>query len=261
MYYSLCHTSIHASICLSVSGLETIRAYGDTSRFMTNYFIRMEYNHKFFFHLWMCLSWVTVRLEITSTFILLSISILTVCIREQVSPVALALALSYALQLTALFQRCVQLSIDVSTYMTSTERMLQYLEIPVEKSTINKMDHVIAVLNGDSDAKVCRSVGDSSVASKYDLLPTDEALLERWPRTGSIEFRNVWMNYRSNPSVLRGISFKVRYGDRIGVCGRTGAGKVRALYYTYFMNFWMDGCMTTFSSLVSTCSVFYTSRA
>jgi ABC-type multidrug transport system fused ATPase/permease subunit len=121
--------------------------------------------------------------------------------------------------------------------------MLQYLEIPVEKSTINKTDHVIAVLNGDSDAKVCRPVGDSSDTSKYELLSTDDSLLERWPRTGSIEFRNVWMNYRSNPSVLRGISFKICYGERIGVCGRTGAGKVRASYYTYVMLFWMDEWM------------------
>jgi len=103
--------------------------------------------------------------------------------------------------------------------------MLQYLEIPVEKSTISKTaDHVIALVDGNSDA-VMHPV-DSSAASKYELISTDDLLLERWPRTGSIEFRDVWMNYRSNPSVLRGISFKVHYGERIGVCGRTGAGKV-----------------------------------
>ena len=128
--------------------------------------------------------------------------------------------------------------------MTSTERMLQYLEIPVEKSTINKKDHAMTiVVDGGPDAKVSPPpVGDdSSVASKYELISTDESILERWPRTGSIEFRDVWMHYRSNPSVLRGISFKVQYGERIGVCGRTGAGKVRASYNTYLMDEWVDG--------------------
>ena len=51
-------------------------------------------------------------------------------------------------------------------------------------------------------------------------------LTEKWPTKGQIEFRNVWMRYRpTTPDVLKGVSFVVKGGERIGICGRTGSGK------------------------------------
>ncbi|KAG0695504.1 ABC protein [Suillus ampliporus] len=48
----------------------------------------------------------------------------------------------------------------------------------------------------------------------------------QWPEHGVMEFNNVKMAYRPGlPNVLRGISIKVRAGEKIGVVGRTGAGK------------------------------------
>jgi ABC-type multidrug transport system fused ATPase/permease subunit len=84
----------------------------------------------------MCTSWLTARLEISTSFILFSISILCVCLREEISPVALGLALTYGLQLNALFQRVVQVTIDIMSYMISTERVLEYCEIPPEPTTV-----------------------------------------------------------------------------------------------------------------------------
>jgi len=99
-----------------------------------------------------------------------------------------------------LFQRCVQLTIDLSNYMTSTERILEYLTIPQEVN--------------------CHRLEDSSSPSVSDLT--------HWqPKSGKIVMENVWMQYRDNPSVLRGLNVTIAGGQRVGVCGRTGAGKVR----------------------------------
>lgn len=47
-----------------------------------------------------------------------------------------------------------------------------------------------------------------------------------WPRTGSIEFENAVMSYKPTlPPVLRQVSFSIHDKEKIGVCGRTGAGK------------------------------------
>jgi ATP-binding cassette subfamily C (CFTR/MRP) protein 1 len=47
-----------------------------------------------------------------------------------------------------------------------------------------------------------------------------------WPEHGEIVFDNVEMRYRDGlPLVLKGLSMHVRAGERIGVVGRTGAGK------------------------------------
>jgi ABC-type multidrug transport system fused ATPase/permease subunit len=48
----------------------------------------------------------------------------------------------------------------------------------------------------------------------------------QWPEHGAIEFKGVSMRYRPGlPNVLHGISMSIRGGEKIGVVGRTGAGK------------------------------------
>ncbi len=47
-----------------------------------------------------------------------------------------------------------------------------------------------------------------------------------WPVEGAIEFKDVVMRYRAGlPFVLKGLSMKINGGEKIGVVGRTGAGK------------------------------------
>jgi ABC-type proline/glycine betaine transport system permease subunit len=54
--------------------------------------------------------------------LLVTVALLAVFLRARTDPVALGLALSYGLQLNSVFQRCVQLAIEVGVYMTSVER-------------------------------------------------------------------------------------------------------------------------------------------
>ena len=55
-------------------------------------------------------------------------------------------------------------------------------------------------------------------------LPDDPA--QPWPDQGVIEFRDVVMRYRPHlEPALKGVTFKTRPGEKIGICGRTGAGK------------------------------------
>lgn len=47
-----------------------------------------------------------------------------------------------------------------------------------------------------------------------------------WPETGNVEFQNVYLKYRPTTDlVLHDLSFKVQAGEKVGVVGRTGAGK------------------------------------
>lgn len=54
--------------------------------------------------------------------------------------------------------------------------------------------------------------------------PVEE--LQDWPVSGEIEYKNVFARYRSElPQVLRNLNMKIRPKEKIGVVGRTGAGK------------------------------------
>jgi len=56
--------------------------------------------------------------------------------------------------------------------------------------------------------------------------PTDYPLPKAWPTKGTLELNDVVMSYRNDlPPVLKGISMSIRDGEKIGVVGRTGAGK------------------------------------
>lgn len=57
---------------------------------------------------------------------------------------------------------------------------------------------------------------------------TDQKLQKRpmWPEHGQIQFKNVSLKYRPDTElVLHNLSFEVQKGHKIGVVGRTGAGK------------------------------------
>eukprot|EP01083_Nonionella_stella_P070803 189645_1 len=63
-------------------------------------------------------------------------------------------------------------------------------------------------------------------AFEQEALEPIQSLESAWPAKGCVEFRDVYMKYRSGlPDVLCGLSFTVHPGQRIGIIGRTGAGK------------------------------------
>ena len=57
-------------------------------------------------------------------------------------------------------------------------------------------------------------------------LPAFKERYPDWPTQGAIEFKNVFLKYRPNTElVLNDLTFRAEAGERIGVVGRTGAGK------------------------------------
>ena len=97
----------------------------------------------------------------------------------------------YVIQTVIMTQYTVRVTADVENFMTSVERVMTYTK-----------------LDSEPGYKVKR------------LLP------ENWPREGNITFQNVTLTYYpGGPQVLRKINFSIKGGAKIGVAGRTGAGK------------------------------------
>ena len=49
---------------------------------------------------------------------------------------------------------------------------------------------------------------------------------DNWPSRGQIDFKNICLKYRPNTDrILNGINIRIEAGHKVGIVGRTGAGK------------------------------------
>lgn len=130
-------------------------------------------------------------MDAVGTTLVLVTGILVVTSRFNVSPSISGLVLSYILSTVQMFQFTIRQLAEMENDMNSTER-LHYYGTQIEKEAPLHL----------------AEVGKS------------------WPDTGAISFSNIQMRYRDGlPLVLRGLNMEVRGGERIGIVGRTGAGK------------------------------------
>ncbi|XP_033099970.1 multidrug resistance-associated protein 4-like [Anneissia japonica] len=118
-------------------------------------------------------------------------SIIRSDVSESINSGSVGLSLSYALSLMIDFQWGVRQSAEMENLMTSTERVLEYTDI------------------------------ESEAPLEYDFKPTSD-----WPRYGFISFENVSLCYfNGGPTVLKELSCCIQAQEKVGVAGRTGAGK------------------------------------
>lgn len=120
--------------------------------------------------------------------------------------------------LTGMLQWTVRQFSDIESNMTAIERILEYTDVKTE----NKQ-------NGE--------------------------IRENWPNRGVIEYRNVSLTYSTaKQKVLKDLSFTVNAKEKIGIVGRTAAGKssiISSLFrlYNYDGKIIIDGVDTKLLSL------------
>ncbi|CAD8086391.1 unnamed protein product [Paramecium sonneborni] len=75
------------------------------------------------------------------------------------------------------------------------------------------------------------------VESEAPQVKEEDSKLSNFPESGNIKFDNVYMRYRQNSDlVLKGLTFEIKSGQKIGCVGRTGAGKSSILQAIFRMN-------------------------
>uniref|UniRef100_A0A8C9AJL8 ATP-binding cassette sub-family C member 5 n=1 Tax=Prolemur simus TaxID=1328070 RepID=A0A8C9AJL8_PROSS len=146
------------------------------------------------FFLFTCaMRWLAVRLDLISIALITTTGLMIVLMHGQIPPAYAGLAISYAVQLTGLFQFTVRLASETEARFTSVERI----------------DHYIKTLSLEAPARI-----------KNKAPPPD------WPQEGEVTFDNAEMRYRENlPLVLKKVSFTIKPKEKIGIVGRTGSGK------------------------------------
>ena len=131
---------IYTSFSETLSGIQTIRAWGRQERFYAAHMQLMRHNLRFFHAVSMSEIWLQFRLELLTVGIIGSFSFLSVALRSSVDASAVGLALVYAIQMTAMFQRCTKLAILIGQMLTACERVLSFEKIPQEPEHANLED-------------------------------------------------------------------------------------------------------------------------
>ena len=174
---------------LSLHGISSIHSL-ELEKHQNNKMCELENTHTKCWRVFFAFSrFFAFQLDIVIAVYFVMIAIILIVLREQLSPAVSAYVLLQIFNLLDASQFALRLSAELEMHMVSVERVLDYIGIPQEAPLTN-MGCRFKVTKGD------------------------------------IEFKNVQLRYFPDlPLALRGVSFRVRAGERLGIVGRTGAGK------------------------------------
>ena len=172
----------------------TIRAFETQGMMLRRERSLANKNLKIYFHVKMLERWISVYLNLSVSILGVVLVLVAVFTKKLIDPALVGLALVYCLQLMGLSAWTVMLFVQLESHMTSLERLLELCKVPPQETP----------------------------ALRGSKITTPEG----WPADGAIKFSNVKLQYRSNlPLALKGVQFSIKAREKIGVCGRTGAGK------------------------------------
>ena len=191
---SVSRSPIYADFSQALNGISTIRAYKDQRRFVEQLEHRVNTNTTAAMMLQVGSQWLAVRLDFFGSTISLFIAIIAVATQKShfISAGLLALGLTYSFSLTNFLKFAVRISAQLEAQMNSVERIKYYAD---------------------------NIVSEEPDKGKNPDLPED------WPQQGNIVAKDIYMRYRDGPMVVKGVSFQVSGGEKVGIAGRTGSGK------------------------------------
>ncbi|KAJ7245130.1 multidrug resistance-associated ABC transporter [Mycena haematopus] len=178
----------------SLAGVSTIRSFNQQSIFIKANQRHIDRNQICYLPSISVNRWLAVRLEIVGAVIILVVAVLALVglITTGVDAGLVGLVLAYAMNATSSLNWVVRSASDVEQNIVSVERILHQIDVPPE-------------------------------APQYipEAKPKND-----WPSQGKIEFHNYSTRYRAELDlVLKNISLTIAPSEKLGVCGRTGAGK------------------------------------
>nr|XP_046179705.1 ATP-binding cassette sub-family C member 4-like [Oncorhynchus gorbuscha] len=188
---STTRSPVFSHLSSSLQGLWTIRAFRAEERFQNTFDTYQDLHSESWFLFLVTSRWFAVRLDGMCAVFVTITAFGCLLLRDQVEAGSVGLALSYAVTLMGMFQWGVRQSAEVENMMTSVERVVEYTEL------------------------------ESEAPWETQKRPPPE-----WPSQGLITFDRVSFSYSSDgPVVLKDMKAMFRPKEKVGIVGRTGAGK------------------------------------
>ncbi|CAI2362549.1 unnamed protein product [Moneuplotes crassus] len=178
----------------SMLGSSTIRAFKKTQMFRKNQFTLQDFNLSSMIMSKAVKSWFNIRLHMIQQFLTLGSTFYCVMFKDSLDPVIIAIMMVYLIMIQLNLTLLFQMTSNMEEHMVSFTRCLNICGIPQE-------------------------------ATQRKVIPCD-ADGNPWISKGSITFKDYCVRYRPETElVLQDINLEIQSGEKIGVVGRTGAGK------------------------------------
>jgi ABC-type multidrug transport system fused ATPase/permease subunit len=192
-----------------LTGMLTIKAYSSKERFLVKNSELINKMNEAYFIVIANQRWISVHLDLVAATLALIVSLLSVNRVFNINAASAGLVVTNVMQIAGLMSLILRAYTQVENEMNSVERLTYYG---------NELEQ----------------------ESAYKLPENKPA--ESWPERGQIEFKNASLRYRENlPLVLKNLSLSVKPNEKIGICGRTGAGKSTIMMALYRMSELSEG--------------------
>uniref|UniRef100_A0A8B9ZTY5 Multidrug resistance-associated protein 1 n=1 Tax=Anas zonorhyncha TaxID=75864 RepID=A0A8B9ZTY5_9AVES len=185
------HSPVISHFSATVLGRSTIRAFGHQERFIRKNYDVVYENLVYFYNNVISNRWLSVRLEFLGNLMVFFAALFVVLAGNTVSSSTVGLSISYALNIIQSLNFWVRKACEIETNAVSIERVCEYANMDKEEPWITSKRPPVG-----------------------------------WPDRGIIQFVNYKAQYRKDLDLaLDDISFQTRSNEKIGIVGRTGAGK------------------------------------
>lgn len=200
---SLGRSKVFSHFSETLSGSATIVAYREQGRFLRlNEKFLNRMNSAYFLTL-VNQRWLSIRLDAVGACLTIVVTMLCVTKQFKISASSVGLVVSSMLQIVAMMGLVVREMASVENNMNAVERIYQYAE----------------------------ELESEALFHRPETAPDPS-----WPSEGKINFNHVFMSYQPTlPPVLKDLNISVGKGEKIGICGRTGAGKSTIMHALYRM--------------------------
>jgi len=191
-FESITRSPIHQHFSETLVGVSTIRAYGTERRFLQENLNKIDENNRPFFYMWVTNRWLSIRNDLVGSLVIFFSGAFVLFNINKIDAGLAGISLSYAIAFNESALWVVRLYANVEMTMNSVERLKEYLDIEEEPA---------------------------------EYLPGREPPAN-WPEHGRLEVHDLSLRYAPTlPRVIKNVTFDVEPCNKIGIVGRTGAGK------------------------------------
>lgn len=213
---STTRSPVFSHLSSSLQGLWTIRAYKAEERCQELFDAHQDLHSEAWFLFLTTSRWFAVRLDAICAIFVIVVAFGSLILAKTLDAGQVGLALSYSLTLMGMFQWSVRQSAEVENMMISVERVIEYTDLEKEAPW------------------ECRKRPPPG-----------------WPHEGVIVFDNVNFTYSlDGPLVLKHLTALIKSREKVGIVGRTGAGKSSLISALFRLSepegkIWIDKILTT----------------